>query len=428
MVLQKHSIFHVGKRPWLSSGPQLMIGLAISCIGPFLTFVIVLNDGRVADIQLITLVSSVVAVLIGFAGFGRMNLFPGSYSGYMLMSMSASFALAALMMFVFRLDYSRPQLFSAYLLAAAFFTIAQVLVSQNRTLRLSLVPGGRADNPPHVRNVRWSRLDSPGTLLNSVDGVVVDLRAELSDEWESAVASIALQGIPVYHAPDAFAQLTGLVAIEHLSENTLGSLNPNDLYLRIKSLCDRVIAAVMLVVLLPVLVVIGIVIALDSPGGAIFRQKRMGFRGNTFLIWKFRTMHVASEAEPSVEAHRLAITTDNDPRVTRIGRTLRRYRIDELPQIINILVGEMSFIGPRPEAEKLSSWYSKEIPFYHYRHILRPGLTGWAQVSQGHVAEIADVRSKVYLDFFYIRYFSFWLDVLIVLRTVGIVSTGFGAK
>ena len=88
----------------------------------------------------------------------------------------------------------------------------------------------------------------------------------------------------------------------------------------------------------------------------------------------------------------------------------------------------MSFIGPRPEAEELSLWYSKEIPFYHYRHILRPGLTGWAQVRQGHVAEIADVRSKVYLEFFYIKYFSFWLDILIVLRTVGIVSTGFGAK
>lgn len=428
MVLQNHSIFHVGKRRWLSSGPQLLIGLAISCIGPFLTFVILLNDGRVADIQLVTLVSSVVAVLVGFVGFGRMNLFPGSYSGYMLMSMSVSFALIALMMFMFRFDYSRPQLFSAYLLAAAFFTVAQVLVSQNRTLRLSLVPGGRANDPPDVRNVRWSRLEAPGAPLNGVDGVVVDLRADLSDAWESAVASIALQGVPVYHAPDAFAQLTGLVAIEHLSENTLGSLNPNDLYLRVKSLSDRVIAAIMLIVLLPVLVVIGVIIALDSPGGVIFRQKRVGFRGKVFLIWKFRTMHAASEAQPSAEAHRAAITTDNDPRITRIGRVLRRYRIDELPQIVNILAGEMSFIGPRPEAEQLSSWYSKEIPFYHYRHILKPGLTGWAQVSQGHVAEIADVRSKVYLDFFYIRYFSFWLDVLIVLRTIGIVSTGFGAK
>jgi lipopolysaccharide/colanic/teichoic acid biosynthesis glycosyltransferase len=428
MAFQKLSISHGKKHRWLSATPQLVIGLAVACVGPFLTFVTLLNDGRIADIQLVTLISSVVAVMVGYAGFNRMNLFPGSYSGYMLMSMSFSFALVALTMFVFRFDYSRPQLFTAFILAASFFTVAQVIVSQRRTLRLSLVPGGRADDPPIVRNVLWSRLERPGAALDRCDGVVVDLRADLSDAWESAVASIALQGIPVYHAPDAFAQLTGLVAIEHLSENTLGSLNPNDLYLKLKSFGDRVLAGVLLVALLPVLLAISAVIALDSPGGAIFRQRRVGFRGSPFFIWKFRTMHVAGHSPASDEAHRAAITTDNDPRITRVGRVLRRYRIDELPQILNIVAGEMSFIGPRPEAEQLSQWYSREIPFYHYRHILRPGLTGWAQVSQGHVAEIADVRSKVYLDFFYIRYFSFWLDVLIVLRTVAIVSTGFGAK
>ncbi|MCD2323308.1 sugar transferase [Sphingomonas sp. IC-56] len=428
MVLNSQSIIQAGSRRWLATKPQLAIGIAISCLVPFVAFIGLLNNGKVADIQLATLASSLVAVLVGYAAFRRLNLFPGSYSGYMLMSMSASFALVALLMFMFRFDYSRPQLFTAYILAAVFFTAAQVAISEHKILRLGIVPGGRGDDPPAVRNVQWIRLESPSEPLPDLGGVVVDLRAELSDEWESAVASFALQGLPVYHAPDAFSQLTGLSPIEHLSENTLGSLNPNDLYLRFKSLVDRVLAAVLVLVLMPVLLAIALVIVLDSRGGAIFRQRRVGFRGEVFMIWKFRTMHVAQEAPALTEAHRVAMTMDNDPRITRVGRVLRRYRIDELPQIVNILAGDMSFIGPRPEAEALSSWYSQEIPFYHYRHILKPGLTGWAQVSQGHVAELADVRSKVYLDFFYIRYFSFWLDVLILLRTVAIISTGFGAK
>lgn len=128
------------------------------------------------------------------------------------------------------------------------------------------------------------------------------------------------------------------------------------------------------------------------------------------------------------EALRSAMTTENDPRITRVGRFLRRTRLDELPQLINILLGEMSFIGPRPEAEQLSAWYEKEIPFYHYRHIIRPGLTGWAQVKQGHVAELEDIRSKLHLDFYYVKNFSFWLDLIITLQTIKIVLTGTGAK
>jgi lipopolysaccharide/colanic/teichoic acid biosynthesis glycosyltransferase len=123
-----------------------------------------------------------------------------------------------------------------------------------------------------------------------------------------------------------------------------------------------------------------------------------------------------------------AVTQDEDHRVTRIGKFLRRYRIDELPQIINILKGEMSWIGPRPEAVALSLWYEKELPFYRYRHIVRPGITGWAQVTQGHVANVDEVLWKLQYDFYYIKNFSFWVDVLIVARTIRTVLTGFGAR
>ena len=122
------------------------------------------------------------------------------------------------------------------------------------------------------------------------------------------------------------------------------------------------------------------------------------------------------------------MTGDGDDRITRLGAFLRRSRIDELPQMWNILKGEMSWIGPRPEAEVLSAWYTGDIPFYRYRHVVRPGISGWAQVNQGHVAEVDDIHLKLQYDFFYIKYFSPWLDLLILFRTVRTMLTGFGSK
>ena len=122
------------------------------------------------------------------------------------------------------------------------------------------------------------------------------------------------------------------------------------------------------------------------------------------------------------------MTKAGDDRITRIGHVLRKLRIDELPQIINILKWEMSWIGPRPEAQILSTWYTGEIPFYRYRHVVKPGISGWAQVNQGHVAEVGEVHRKLQYDFYYIKYFSPWLDVLIFFRTIKTILTGWGAR
>ena len=122
------------------------------------------------------------------------------------------------------------------------------------------------------------------------------------------------------------------------------------------------------------------------------------------------------------------MTQDADNRITNIGRFLRKTRLDELPQIWNILGGDMSWIGPRPEAQELAEWYEGEIPFYSYRHIVRPGITGWAQVNQGHVTSIEDVEAKLRFDFYYVKNLSLWLDVLIALKTLRVVVSGIGAK
>jgi lipopolysaccharide/colanic/teichoic acid biosynthesis glycosyltransferase len=150
----------------------------------------------------------------------------------------------------------------------------------------------------------------------------------------------------------------------------------------------------------------------------------MGYRGRIFSMIKFRTMAVTEDGGD----HRASITRENDQRITRVGRFLRRTRLDELPQVFNILTGEMSWIGPRPEAISLSNEYTKKIPNYRYRHLVRPGISGWAQVHQGHVTTLDGINEKLRYDFYYVKNISLWLDIVIALSTIRVIITGFGAK
>jgi lipopolysaccharide/colanic/teichoic acid biosynthesis glycosyltransferase len=165
-------------------------------------------------------------------------------------------------------------------------------------------------------------------------------------------------------------------------------------------------------------------IRIDSKGPALFRQRRLGHGGKHITVLKFRTMRDGLFDDERAAA----MTRDGDERITRVGSLLRKFRLDELPQILNILRGEMSWIGPRPEAEPLSRWYQGEIPFYRYRHVVKPGISGWAQVNQGHVADVEQVHRKLQYDFYYIKYFSPWLDLLILVRTLKTILTGFGSR
>ena len=228
----------------------------------------------------------------------------------------------------------------------------------------------------------------------------------------------------VYQVKQLSESLTGRVELEQLSENSFGSLLPARGYFYLKGLGDFLIALALLPLALPVMAAIAVAIRLESKGPVLFRQKRVGHAGKRITVYKFRTM-LNAEANGD---RRAAITTADDERITGVGRVLRNLRLDELPQIFNILKWEMSWIGPRPEAEVLSVWYTSEIPFYRYRHVVKPGISGWAQVNQGHVAEVDEVHRKLQYDFYYIKYFSPWLDLLILLRTIKTMLTGWGAR
>jgi lipopolysaccharide/colanic/teichoic acid biosynthesis glycosyltransferase len=261
------------------------------------------------------------------------------------------------------------------------------------------------------------RLSKPPAVLTNFDGLVADLRASLAPEWERFLAHSVLNGWPVYDVKQVIESLTGRVEIEHLSENNFGSVLPSLIYLRFKRMVDFTIAVMLLPFFLPVILVASVCIVIGSPGPAIFKQSRMGFRARPFTCYKLRSMH------DGVEGARF--TTQGDQRVTRVGEFLRKYRIDEFPQIFNILKGDMSWIGPRPEAVELAKWYESEVPFYAYRHAVRPGISGWAQVHQGNVAEVEAATVKLHYDFYYIKYFSPWLDLLIVAKTAKTILMGF---
>jgi lipopolysaccharide/colanic/teichoic acid biosynthesis glycosyltransferase len=374
--------------------------------------------------QLASLLAALAALLI----FRRVTAYPGARSfSYIVPAFSTTFGIAAAILLLFREPYSGPMLLTGYAASIGVTFLGGFFEQRLAPSRLYYVPTGKMKIVGDVHNVEWIRMDRPIVPDDPGASIVADLRYDHSDDWERMLAEAAIRGIPVYHTKQLRESLTGRVQIEHLSENSFGSLIPGLAYRGVKRAIDIIASIILLPFLILPLLMVALAVRLTSPGPVLFRQRRMGYRGKPFDMLKFRTM-IDRPAVPAGSARDAAITQDDDDRITSIGRFLRKSRLDEFPQIVNILRGEMSWIGPRPEAVPLSEWYEKEIPFYRYRHIVRPGITGWAQVNQGHVAALDDVGVKLHYDFYYVKFFSFWLDMLIALRTVAIMMTGFGAK
>ena len=190
----------------------------------------------------------------------------------------------------------------------------------------------------------------------------------------------------------------------------------------IKRLLEIIIAATLLIIVSPILLVTYLLIKIVSPGPAIFTQERVGLDCAIFTIFKFRTMHLDSEAKGAQFA------TKGDPRIIRFGAFLRKSRIDELPQLWNVLRGDMSLIGPRPEQKDLFESLCQEIPQFALRQLTRPGITGWAQVVQGYADDEDSSRIKLSHDLYYIKHSGPTLDILIITRTLTTILTGFGSR
>jgi len=186
---------------------------------------------------------------------------------------------------------------------------------------------------------------------------------------------------------------------------------------------DLVVATLLLLPALPLMLLASVAIFIESPGAVIYRQERVGRRGKRFTLLKFRSM--TRDAEKDGKPAWAAV---NDHRITRVGRFLRKTRIDELPQLINVLRGEMSVVGPRPERPEFVAMLSEQVPFYAIRHSVKPGITGWAQVRYSYVATIEDSVKKLEYDIYYVKNHSMLLDALILLETIRVVLLGEGAR
>jgi lipopolysaccharide/colanic/teichoic acid biosynthesis glycosyltransferase len=405
-------------RRWLAllsrSRVQLLGGLLLAVGLPALPA----GDALSANAML----GSTAALVLGYGVLRRLSTFPGvDPRTYATPVLALTYGLAAAAMLGVGLGFRQQQLVAGFGLGSAWFFAVQFVTRERLRRRLVVVPGERAFDMGALKGVDVVPLHEPDPSRLRADAIIADFQEGLPREWETFIARAVVEGYPVYHAKQVVESLTGKVEIGTLADNTFGSVLPMLAYAKLKRLIDLAGVAVLAPVFLPVIAVAALLIKLDSPGPVFFSQKRVGYRGRCFTIHKLRTMHVGAQAQ----SH---FTCAGDPRITRIGAFLRKVRIDEFPQIWNIAKGEMSWIGPRPEAVALAQGYEQAIPFYAFRQVLRPGISGWAQINQGNVGELSEEAEKIQFDFYYIKHFSPWLDALIAAKTIGTMLTGFGAR
>ena len=237
------------------------------------------------------------------------------------------------------------------------------------------------------------------------------------------VSSLSMAGYTVRGLLNVYEEHTERLPMVHLAEGwELTAPVARNAYAPVKRLVDTLVTFVTAPLWLLIMGVVAIVVRLDSPGPVIFKQQRVGLSGENFILYKFRTMQVDAEKDGP------RFASVGDPRITRSGRFLRKSRLDELPQLVNVLRGELSLVGPRPERPVFVRDFSRRIPFYTARTLVRPGVTGWAQVNYGYADDVADTIEKLTFDLYYVKHMSAWLDVQILGQSIWTVLTGNGAR
>ncbi|MDP7029225.1 MAG: sugar transferase [Phycisphaerales bacterium] len=342
----------------------------------------------------------------------------GSVPRAVMVSAVLSFGVLTAALLVTRSYFSE-----SYVLIAFGWTIAWVSAGLWLRSRLigppkwGLAAVGCVEPLHEVERVVWVDLPEVPDQVAGFGAIVADMRRPHSEAWSRFLTDCRLARVPVLDASAVYEAATGRVRSEWVSESELlsacGARRRFSLKLALDYLCTLLVAP------LAVILVLGsaVAIKLDDGGPIFFTQRRVGLGGRTFRIFKLRTM----TGEGPADAAHIGGTP------TRIGRFLRRFRLDELPQLLNVLRGEMSIVGPRPEQRAIVDTYTAEIPAYGVRHIVRPGLTGWSQVHYGYAADAQESSEKLEYDLYYIKHRSFLLDFTILIRSIGVVVTGRGA-
>lgn len=375
----------------------------------------------------IKVINSMILVALAYAlsslSINTLLRFPGKRSWLnILPAVGIAYSITFGVFALFFVTFSNSFVLFNGIITALFFSIDYYWRARHRPV-MAYIPIGRAANAANIPHADWLELHAPELPQRPIQAVVADLHSpDLAAHWQKFLADCTLNGVAVYNIRQIEESLTGRVKIQHMYENDLGSLLPSPAYMLIKRLLDTSLILITLPISLPLMALTALAIRLDSRGNILFTQNRVGQGGQEFTIYKFRSM--ANNAEQS--GARLAQV--GDCRITRVGKFIRKTRLDELPQFFNILKGEMSLVGPRPEQKAFVQQFEHNIPFYNYRHIVKPGLSGWAQVTQGYAGNEDETQVKLEHDFYYIKHFSFSLDILIIFKTLKTILTGFGAR
>jgi sugar transferase (PEP-CTERM system associated) len=259
----------------------------------------------------------------------------------------------------------------------------------------------------------------------SIDRIVIALDERRGELPMDGLLSMRFRGVTIEEVGSVLERLTGKLQLDGLRPSDLlfcegFRMKPSQQFLL--RVASTLVAAIGLILFLPLFPFVVLLVRLSSSGPVFFRQERVGLNGKVFNVYKFRTMVVDAEAQGAQWAKK------NDPRVTKVGQFMRKTRLDEVPQLWNVLRGDMSFVGPRPERPEFVSWLATELPFYEVRNMIRPGLTGWAQIRYGYGATLEESREKLAYDLYYVKHQTLGLDLLIMFETIKTIIRRRGAQ
>ena len=336
-----------------------------------------------------------------------------------------SYSAIGLLMYLFRIPlYSGLLLLTELVVSTLLLLIYFYFRNRLYPVRIGLVSENlrHAQGSKAIKSVSWVTLE-PDTLIETeLDVVLADLQSMVDTKLARQLTKLSQLGVVVLDRSYTESLLTGRIRMETVSLNEFGGITVPKLYIGLKRVTDFLITLLLLPFILVVSALVALAIKVDSPGPIFFSQNRIGYKNKPFLMFKFRSMHSAPQhTDPE-------FAPQADQRITRIGRILRRNRLDEVPQFWNVLKGEMSIVGPRPEQSQFVDRFSKTIPFYDLRHTVRPGITGWAQVMTGYASNEDQTRTKLEYDFFYIKHLNIWVDMLVLIRTFKTVLLSRGSQ
>ena len=333
--------------------------------------------------------------------------------------MTLSLIMAGLVL-LFRLPYSSVFAGINWVSGLFLLYLFSRLVREYAGLRIGILDGLEFEMSSPLHVLLPVRDDEP--LPANLDAVVATPDQIRDPDRMTLLSMLAINRVPVIPDHVYREQVTGRIELNRIDASELVQMKNYQRYAVIKRASDIVMAGTGLVLLLPVMVMLAVLIRLETPGHPIFVQVRTGLSDREFRMYKFRSMVSGADADGAKFA------TLKDSRVTGIGRVIRKLRLDELPQLYNVLIGDMSMIGPRPEQKALIDDLAKAIPLFRFRHVVRPGITGWAQVSQGYADDINSSDVKLSYDLFYIKNLSLMMDFIVFFKTLKTILTGFGSR